>query len=208
MYLSRVEVSGRATRNPYEVHRRLWTLFPNQPFESRQDAQSARQGFLFRVEEQHPAGDLRALVQSRWAPVAADGVAVVGCREFNPQPKHGQTLAFLLTANPVKTILDAERGSKPGKIGAKCRVPLVREDEQLSWLTRKLDEAAEILSPVVRGHAPIHFRKGGRPGKVAQVTFEGLLRVRDSGLLLTHLENGIGHAKAFGCGLLLIRRVS
>ena len=101
MYLSRVEVSGRVARNPYDVHRRLWTLFPNQPLESRQDAQSTRQGFLFRVEEQHPGGALRALVQSRWAPVAADGVAVVGCREFSPQPKLGQTLAFLLTANPV-----------------------------------------------------------------------------------------------------------
>ena len=27
-------------------------------------------------------------------------------------------------------------------------------------------------------------------------------------LLVAHLENGIGHAKAFGCGLLLVRRVS
>lgn len=206
-YLSRVEVSGRVARNLYDVHRRLWTLFPDLPLESRQNAQSTRQGFLFRVEEQHPGGALRALVQSRLAPVAADGVAVVGCREFSPQPKLGQILAFLLTANPVKTIVDAERESKPGKTGTKCRVPLLREDEQLLWLTRKLDDAAEILSPVARGHAPIHFRKGGRPGKVAQVTFEGLLRVRDSGSLLALLENGIGHAKAFGCGLLLVRPV-
>ena len=205
MYLSRVEVSGRLARNPCDVHRRLWTLFPDQPLESRQDARSARQGFLFRTEEQPAGGALRALVQSRWAPVAADGVTVVGCREFDPQPKLGQTLAFLLTANPVKTIMDSERDSKPGKTGTKCRVPLVREDEQLSWLTRKLDEAAEILSPVARGHAPIHFRKGGRPGKVVQVTIEGLLRVRDAGSLLAHLESGIGHAKAFGCGLLLVR---
>ncbi len=207
MYLSRVEVSSRVTRNPYDVHRRLWMLFPNQPPESRQDAESARKGFLFRIEEQHAGGALRALVQSRWAPVAADGVAVVGCREFNPQPRLGQTLAFLLTANPVKTIVDGERESKPGKNGMKCRVPLLREDEQFLWLTRKLGEATEILSPVARGHAPVHFRKGGRPGKVAQVTFEGLLRVRDSGVLLAHMENGVGHAKAFGCGLLLVRRV-
>ena len=207
MYLSRVEVSGRVARNPYDVHRRLWTLFPNQPLESRQDAQSARRGFLFRVEEQHPGGALRALVQSRWAPVATDGAAVVGCREFSPQPKSGQTLSFLLTANPVKTILDAERELKPGKTGTKCRVPLLREEEQLAWLARKLSDAAEIRSPVARAHAPIHFRKGERPGKVAVVTFEGLLSVHDPRSLLTHLENGIGHAKAFGCGLLLVRRV-
>ena len=207
MYLSRVEVSGRAARNPYDVHRRLWTLFPDQPHESRRDALSPRQGFLFRVEERHASGAVRALVQSRWAPIAASDVAIVGCREVTPSPQSGQTLAFLLTANPVKTIVDTERESKPEKAGAKCRVPLLREDEQIQWLTRKLGSAAEVLSPVARGHAPLHFRKGSQPGKVAQVTFEGLLRVRYAGLLLTHMQNGIGHAKAFGCGLLLVRRV-
>jgi CRISPR system Cascade subunit CasE len=207
MYLSRVELSGRAARNPYDIHRRLWTLFPDQPHESRKDAPSPRQGFLFRVEEQHASGAVRALVQSRWAPIAANEVTVVACREVAALPQSGQTLAFLLTANPVKTIVDMERESKPDKAGAKCRVPLLREDEQIQWLTRKLGSAAEVLSPIARGHAPLHFRKGGQPGKVAQVTFEGLLRVLDSRLLLTQMENGIGPAKAFGCGLLLVRRL-
>ncbi|MCI4428567.1 MAG: type I-E CRISPR-associated protein Cas6/Cse3/CasE [Burkholderiales bacterium] len=65
-----------------------------------------------------------------------------------------------------------------------------------------------MLSPVARGHALIHFRTGGRPGKVAQESFKGKLRVRDFGSLLAHLQNGIGHAMAFACGLLLVRRVS
>ena len=44
-------------------------------------------------------------------------------------------------------------------------------------------------------------------GEVAMVTFEGLLGVCDLRALLAHLENGIGHAKAFRCGLLLVRRI-
>jgi len=34
----------------------------------------------------------------------------------------------------------------------------------------------------------------------------GLLQVQDPDALLRHLENGLGHAKFFGCGLLLVRR--
>jgi len=33
-----------------------------------------------------------------------------------------------------------------------------------------------------------------------------LLRVQDPNALLKHLENGLGPAKSFDCGLLLVRR--
>jgi CRISPR system Cascade subunit CasE len=38
-------------------------------------------------------------------------------------------------------------------------------------------------------------------------TFEGTLRVSSPERLAHLLENGIGPAKAFGCGLLLVRRL-
>ncbi|MGA7978862.1 MAG: type I-E CRISPR-associated protein Cas6/Cse3/CasE [Chromatiaceae bacterium] len=39
------------------------------------------------------------------------------------------------------------------------------------------------------------------------MTFEGVLTVRDPHALVRHLENGIGPAKAFGCGLMMVRRI-
>jgi CRISPR system Cascade subunit CasE len=147
------------------------------------------------------------LVQSRRAPEAASELIVVGTREFQPQPVSGQRLAFLLTANPVKTIMDTQRDAKPDKRSEKCRVPLIKEEDQRQWIARKLASAGEIEAASILPHAPIHFRKSNRGGKLAIVTFDGVMRVREPIALTSLLENGIGPAKGFGCGLLLVRRI-
>ncbi|MFN0040843.1 MAG: type I-E CRISPR-associated protein Cas6/Cse3/CasE [Burkholderiales bacterium] len=207
MFLSRVELPWEAVRNPYDLHRHVWRLFPGETRESRASGEAERQGFLFRVEHNPTGHPARLLVQSRRAPVVVAGIALVGTREFHPRPVASQRLAFLLTANPVKTITDAERDAKPGKKSEKCRVPLIRENDQREWLLRKLAVGAEVESTDVLLHPPLYFRKGNRGGKLVTATFEGVLRVRDPNSLATLLENGIGHAKAFGCGLLLVRRI-
>lgn len=207
MFLSRVEIPWDRARNPYEYHRQLWHLFPGETKETRRRADDSRSGFLFRVEDHRPGRPVRLLVQSRQAPHATAGIHVVGTREVHPRPSLGQRLAFLLTANPIKTIADAEREGKPGKKSDKCRVPLIREDHQREWLLRKLAVGAEVEAANVLPHPPLYFRKGNRGGKLVNSTFEGVLRVRDPNALAMLLENGIGPAKAFGCGLLLVRRI-
>ena len=207
MFLSRVEIPWEAARNPYELHRQLWQFFPGEARETRSSDEEVRQGFLFRVEEHRPGRSARLLVQSRRTLAPASGLNVVGTRELHPQPSPGQRLAFLLTANPIKTIVDAEREAKPNKKSEKSRVPLIREEEQREWLRRKLQMAAAIEVAAVLPHPPMYFRKGARGGKLVTVTFEGVLRVLDSAALMSCLENGIGPAKAFGCGLLLVRRI-
>ena len=58
----------------------------------------------------------------------------------------------------------------------------------------------------VDGHR-VH-RKLGRHGiVVSTLDFEGELRVTDPEAFLSALSNGIGPAKAFGCGLMLVRRL-
>lgn len=222
MYLSRIELPWEAARNPYDLHRQVWRLFPGEAHESRDSDEAERQGFLFRVEHNPTGRPARLLVQSRHAPVAVAGIALVGAREFHPQPETGLQLAFLLTANPVKTIVDTEAEAKPDKLRRhtekivrradqsprqpKIRVPLIKEEEQREWLTRKLDGAAMIEAASVLPHAPTYFRKGNRGGKLVTVTFEGILSVTNPPHLTRLLENGVGPAKAFGCGLLLVRR--
>jgi CRISPR system Cascade subunit CasE len=134
-------------------------------------------------------------------------MAVIGCREFHPRPASGQRLAFLLTANPIKTIVDEQLETKPDKKSEKCRVPLLKEEEQQGWLSRKLTDAADVESSTVLPHPPLYFRKGNRGGKLLTVTFEGILKVRDGAALSKYLANSIGPAKGFGCGLMLVRRI-
>lgn len=207
MYLSRVEIPWEFARNPYNVHRQLWRLFPGEEKETRQNNEELRQGFLFRIEDNLTGRPARVLVQSRRAPANASGLKVIGTREIHPKPVAGQKLAFLLTANPVKTIADTQRDSKLGKKSEKCRVPLIKEEDQRAWIARKLISAGQIETANALPHAPIYFRKGHQGGKLATVTFEGVLRVSDPIRLAELLENGVGPAKGFGCGLLLVRRI-
>lgn len=207
MFLSRVEVPWEFARNSYNLHRQLWRLFPGEPRETRRHGEESRQGFLFRVEENQPGRVARLLVQSARPPEKASDVTLVCAREFNPAPQAGQRLAFVITVNPIKTIADTEVGAKPDKKSAKCRVPLIREEEQRAWLERKLRGAAVIEAAVVQPHPPLYFRKGNRAGKFVTVTFEGVIRVQEPALMISLLKNGIGPAKAFGCGLMLVRRV-
>lgn len=207
MFLSRVEIPWEFARNPYNLHRQLWKLFPGEEKETRSNDEELRQGFLFRIEDSSTGRPARLLVQSRRAPEIASGLVLVGTREIQPQPVAGQRLVFLLTANPVKTITDAQRDAKPSKKSEKCRVPLIKEEDQREWIARKLASACEIEAAKVLPHAPIYFRKGNRGGKLVTATFEGVMRVRNPDILITTMENGIGPAKAFGCGLLLVRRL-
>lgn len=207
MFLSRIEIPWEAARNPYNLHRQLWHLFPGEDRETRSNDEETRQGFLYRIEDYSTGRPARLLVQSRRTPTRADGLLLVGTREFTPRPGAGQRLAFVLTANPVKTIVDAQRDAKPGKQSEKCRVPLITEEEQRQWLLRKLGEAGEVEAVSILPHAPVYFRKGSRAGKLVTATFEGVLRVRDPDRLAALLENGVGPAKGFGCGLLLVRRL-
>lgn len=207
MFISRVEMPWNVAQNPYKIHCLLWRLFPGEAREARRSSEEDRQGFLFRVEKSQPGYPVRVLVQSRRRPEPAPQTTVIGCREFHPRPASGQRLAFLLTANPIKTIIDEQLVAKPDKKSNKCRVPLLKEEEQLGWLSRKLADAADVESSTVLPHSPLYFRKGNRGGKLLTVTFEGILQVRDGSVLSTHLANGIGPAKGFGCGLMLVKRL-
>ncbi|MEX2490902.1 MAG: type I-E CRISPR-associated protein Cas6/Cse3/CasE [Nitrospirales bacterium] len=207
MFLSRVEIPWDFARNPYDLHRHLWRLFPGEPKETRLSDEETRQGFLFRVENNPTGRPARLLVQSRRSPEPISGLVIIATREFHPQPFAGQRLSFVLTANPVKTIIDIQRDAKPGKTSEKCRVPLIREVDQREWLTRKLGNAAEGETIDIQPHTPVYFRKGNRGGKLVTVAFNGILKVSNPAQLIELLEKGVGPAKGFGCGLLLVRRI-
>lgn len=211
MFISRVEIPWSAVQNPYDIHRRLWRLFPGEAQECRQSHVEQRAGFLFRTETYQTGRPARFLVQSRQRPAPVASIQTLGCREFHPQPQPAQRLAFLLTANPIKTIVDTQIEDKPNKRPNKqqqfkCRVPLLHEEHQRDWLLRQLAAAADVASVVILPHPPLYFRKGEHGGKIVTATFEGVLQVKTPEVLMRMLENGIGPAKSFGCGLLLVRR--
>lgn len=208
MILSEVAMEWSVAAKPYEWHRALWRLFPNHPAEGRQSRDETRNGFLYRIERLETGQGARALLLSDEPPITkAEGIHILrSTLGFNPEFLPGQTFGFRLTANPVKTIVDGE-GRKDAKgEPKKCRVPLIHEEEQHAWLIRQLDGIATPVQIEVRVEQPVYFRKK-TVGKIVPVTFEGVLKVTDGKLLADLMRNGIGPAKAFGCGLLLVRRI-
>ncbi|MFQ5481020.1 MAG: type I-E CRISPR-associated protein Cas6/Cse3/CasE [Thermodesulfobacteriota bacterium] len=184
MYLSKIEVDMYDARNPYDIHRLIWRLFPGRP--------DGERPFLYRVEGVK-TGSMRLLVQSVVKPEpASDGIRILeGPRTFEPVFHKGSLLRYLLRANPVKKLKEA-----------RCRVPLICEEDQRAWLERKLDAAARPVEVQVAQRNTLFFSKGKMTGKIATVTYSGLMEVEDPELLGTLVTSGIGPAKGFGCGLL------
>ncbi len=199
MYLSKIAIPWAKSQNPYNWHDCLWQLFPHNP--------DAKRDFLFRVEHSAVGHGAQILMQSQREPnpVAVDA-KLLAKRDYPLVLMSGQALRFILVANPVKTFKDQERKrlNKKGEIRS-CRVPLLKEEQQREWLERKLLGAATLETITVRQNLPLYFRKKEKPpGKIVPVTFEGVLIVDEPVQIKALIVNGIGPARAFGCGLLSV----
>ncbi len=204
MYLSKVFIDFKKPKNIYQIHQDLWKLFPNQNKQAR--------SFLFRVEQQAGVG-ATILLQSELAPSPIkEPISLLGVREYPLSLVKNQRLRFLLAANPVKKIKDQiERKNQKGDVKSN-RVPLISEEDQQHWLERKLEAWAQLDSLVIRPCQPLYFFKRdeghskGHGGKIVPVAFEGVLTIREPNLSIEQIKQGIGPAKAFGCGLLSVAR--
>ena len=58
----------------------------------------------------------------------------------------------------------------------------------------------------VSRYSTLRIERKGRPAELGVLDYEGVLEVQDSAAFGIALARGFGRAKAFGCGLMLIRR--
>ena len=200
MFLSKILITGASCRNPYEIHRALWKLFP-------EDAEASRD-FLFRVEHSD-VNQAEILMQSIREPAFAyEEARVIASKEYPLSVSTGHRLRFKLVANPVKTIND-EKGRKNIRGGIKkCRIPLIREEDQRAWIERKCLAAATLDSLSIDPMFPLRFKrnKEDHAGKIQPIAFLGILKIKDADAFVGLVKKGIGPAKAFGCGLLSLAR--
>lgn len=218
MYLSRIRpASGSeqlrrlaqlAASGQYRLHQALWNLFEADP--------DAERDFLYRQEGQ--SDELVFLVLSRRLPGSDDGLWQVQTKAYAPRLKSGQCLAFSIRINPVvKRRDDAGRQHRhdlvmdlkktdAGAAGTQAeRVQLAARQ----WLgTRQSQYGFKLADATVIGEAYRQWRFGGKGGNrisFSTVDCSGHLTVTDRARFEAALMNGVGPAKAFGCGLLLIR---
>ena len=116
---------------------------------------------------------------------------------------------FQLCANPTKKVSKKLSNGSLTKNGR--RLPLSKREELAEWIKRKgeqggfnVDEAT--LRTFSRGRE--YFEKKGQSGVHSAVEFEGVLTVTDPSKFHGIFARGIGSAKAFGFGLLVIAPIS
>lgn len=184
MFHSLICITDESCKNPYNIHKKLWELFPG--IEDRP--------FLFQILGTR--GCIWVEVQSERLPNIDQWKSCKYCRvyEFEYDFKNDNIVDFELYANCVKRLC-RER----------CRVPLITQKDRTVWLKRHLTGAASIQSVSIEDCPPILFHKNNAPGKIAVTKFTGKLKIENTEKFLNIIRQGIGAAKAFGCGLIRIQ---
>lgn len=213
-------------KGPYEQHQWLWKFLPAEA--------GTQRDFLFRRRDGENNSPGFYLLSAR-EPVSISSAWQVHAKPFNPQLIQGQQFSFDLRVNPVvthtadgksrrddvvmhrKKQLLAERGLNRWSDWSDTdnEKPLLYDLAQEScthWLDRRAETYGFRLldsedGKQLRVDGYLQQRADKKGIRFSTVDFSGLLEVVDPERFAKSLINGIGKAKAFGCGLMLIRRV-
>lgn len=186
-------------RDSYDWHQAIWKAFPGRDGEPRD--------FLTRLDR-HRIG-FRLLIVSGTQPMRPEWCPADGeSWKTKPIPETyftRQRYAFQLCANPTRKIVKERPDGTPTKNGK--RAPLAKREELVAWMERKALQGGftvdtETLRTVPRGRE--YFDRRGEGGLHSAVDFQGTLSVSDPVKFHETFTRGIGSAKAFGFGLIVI----
>jgi CRISPR system Cascade subunit CasE len=212
MYISRLILNPRSRQvqrevaAPYQRHRTIMAAFPSELPEGERILHRLEYGknsSLTLLVQSHSAPDWSWLHEKNYlAPEDPfspyENPAI---KRFDLALHEGQDFLFRLRANPTV------KKKRPGKRHSN-RVPLVREERQREWLHHKADQhGLRVLEVNVHGerHRSGWIRRDHEQRHkldIFMVQYDGILEVIDPQQMEEAVRNGIGPAKAFGCGLL------
>lgn len=210
------------------THRLVWAMFPRdlhvRPFLYREIAPSHSVG---------PAARSELMILSKLAPTDAEGLFHIETKPFAPVIESGQRLQFSLRANPTaqKSETDAEgrrtsrrydvvmgalKSVEKGHARIEARQGLIQK-AGLEWLTRQGERSGfRLPAPEevkIDGYKQVDVdpeqRRAVRAKRAvhSRLDFEGVLEVTEPQTFLKQLAEGFGRARAFGHGLMLIKRL-
>jgi len=220
MFLSRVEINQfrretmRALASPQIMHAAIMASFP--PIDS-----AVSERVLWRVDK--VASSMYILIQSSTKPDFTHIVEQYGwpsseqkwvtldMDRFLSSIKKGQKWRFRLRANPVHSVKSSDDDSR-GRVYAHVTI-----EQQKKWLMSRvqkcgfsivnLDDSDEEACIEIKHTDIIRFKRQNAQLTISAVTFEGILVIEDENKFISTIVNGIGRAKAYGCGLLTIARI-
>jgi CRISPR system Cascade subunit CasE len=206
----------------YAWHKQIWEhCFERAP--------EAKRDFLTRIDYRERKFRIwilakRKPIRPSWCP--SSGFAV---KEISPSFLSHRFYAFDLRANPTKCVDQTGADGKiilrnNGKRTKGKRVPIVKPEELRAWLFRKAQARChdEKIGVDIAGGFRIvderpleisrmaenHFRRKNDFAYHGGVEFRGVLEVTDRERFIETYQSGIGSAKGFGFGLLLLAPIN
>lgn len=230
--------TSRLLSSPYRLHAAVAGSFPGdaKSFDSadarvlwRVDMEQSGAAWLYIVSPARPS--LVGIDEQIGSP---DGPPRWETRDYEPlldKIAAGQLWAFRLVANPTRDVARDLAGSTTSSIIGK-RVSHLTVAQQAAWLIGSPTSGADNGSTTSSSRAVRHGftvvddgtgqprlivadrhewhcrRADGKIITLVTARYDGVLRVLDADLFRRTLTCGIGHAKAFGCGLLTVAPVA
>lgn len=210
-------------RDHRQAHRGIMRLFPR-TLDGPADQRRAKAGILYRLDL---VGEVpTVLVQSSVRPELTPELSRT--TEISPRAwsfQEGDTVAFRVAVNPIarstqyfsdatkRQQIDRDGSAKPSKkaIRAEGATPhtkqiatTVKPEDLPGWLAAKIGSAIADIQVVN------HYRDvtTSGPQRLVTDTIDAIATVQDAEALDRIRREGIGRAKAYGCGLLTLRRTS
>jgi len=224
MYLSRIRLRPDAPEksefwrnfgSEYQAHRQIWELFTDGP--------ERKRDFLYRQETFGSMPTFYTVSERK--PVNRGDLWHIDPKKYDPVLWEGQRLAFVLRANPIRTKRDEEGRHKRHDVVMDVKMRLKQQDQPraswppepeivqqagFAWLAARGELCGfEVRAGEVRadGYRQQRFFKQGKskPIRFSTIDYTGLLTVIEPEAFLNVLFTGIGSAKGFGCGMMMVR---
>lgn len=221
MYFSRITLSPLAGTseilrqlgpNGYQTHKIIWRFFADSP--------DRRRDFIYRFD--NPRNGPIFYVVSARKPLDQSSVWKVETKEYFPILHIGQKMEFKLRVNPIITRHDENGRQKRHDVVMDLKKRMAEKKQSLDgdirtiaglqWLISRAEQNGFIFKEdLTRVDSCNQFRffksRKHQPVSISVMDFSGIIEVTDPERLAKALVIGIGPAKSFGCGLLMIRRI-
>ena len=224
--VGQIQLLRKMSRNKYQLHQLLWNLFTGES--TRKDSKNkALADFVYRAD--YPEKQLIIHLVSSRSPTNKDGIWDIESKPYTPDVQANQRLQFYLRVNPTITVYgrakherhDAlmhakkkmtEASKQQGQEAERYELWQAMQNMAQTWLLKREQHIGakimtEHLSADNYRQERIVAQNQDDPIQFSTVDFEGILTVTDPEQFKSALFSGIGKAKAFGCGLLLVRRI-
>lgn len=201
----------------YRDHCLIWKLF---------SGYGAKRDFLFRRRQQ--PGPLSYYVVSERPPQPLPELFALQTKAYHPQLAAGEGFRFELQANPTVSrkygspvhgtrqpskrhdvLMDAKSNHRGKALAAPLEGNSIA-DAALTWLLQQGARCGMEVQPgsvLTNAYTQHRIVAKGRNIRFSSIDYCGVAQVTDPALLKTALLQGIGHARGFGCGLMLVRRM-